>query len=218
MPRTQKQKEPKWWVIAILAPIIVGLVLFVPDFIKEKLSKNKYGELLIESNVDSAKVFLNKEFKEYTLSSRAIPIVSLRPGNYVLSIEKNGFAVFVDPNVKIDAGEITSIKADLKFTPAQKEGLSVTTKLIESDSIQKKQNRATEFYKITIAVHSKLKNANVMIDGKWTANAPNTISLPKGRYRLRIENETYYYEEMLRVPSRVLVNVTEDEIKLNDLP
>ena len=68
-------------------------------------------------------------------------------------------------------------------------------------------------YQITITVPDKLKNAKIMIDGKWIANAQNTISLPKGRYRLRIENEAYFYEEMLRVPSRELVNVTEGEIK-----
>jgi hypothetical protein len=52
-----------------------------------------------------------------------------------------------------------------------------------------------------------------MIDGKWAADAPNTVSLPTGRHLLRIENDAYFYEEMLQVPSRDKVIVTEAEIK-----
>ncbi|MCI0699317.1 PEGA domain-containing protein [candidate division KSB1 bacterium] len=199
----------------------MGIILSIGGFViwmVQKFSEEKYGKLRIVSNVDSARVFLAKDFKRFTSANKAIGIDSLEPGSYVLSVEKDGFAAF-DANVSIVAGEITSVKVELRLAQAPTESLAVVSKPA-TNSTATKPAGAVNSYQITITVHSKLKNADIMIDGKWEANAPATISLSKGRYRLRIENEAYYYEETLRAPSRNIVNVTEDEIKkiLNDLP
>ncbi len=216
---SEEANEPPWWKKDIVAPIIVGIILSIGGFgiwMVQKFSEEKYGKLRIVSNVDSAKVFLTKDFKRFTSANKAIGIDSLEPGSYVLSIEKAGFAVF-DTNVNIVAGEITSVKADLRLAQAPTDSLAVVPKPA-ANSAATKLAGAVNSYQITITVHSKLKNADIMIDGKLEANAPATISLSKGRYRLRIENEMYYYEEILRVPSRNFVNVTEDEIKIIDIP
>ncbi len=204
---SEKTKEPKWWIALIVAPIIVGLVLWIVP----KLSEEKYGELRIACNVDSAEVFLNKDQKGFTQAATAMPFVSLQPGVYVLSVAKKGF-VAVDTSVKIVAGEITSVKVDLRLAQAPAESLAVAPKSA-ADSATTKPAGVIKSYQITITLHSKPRGAKILIDGKPAANASNTIWLPKGQYRLRIENETYYYEEMLQVPSRKLVNVTEDDIK-----
>jgi len=211
---SEKAKEPKWWKKDIVAPVIVGIILSIGGFViwmVQKFSEEKYGKLRIVSNVDSARVFLTKDFKRFTSVNKAIGIDSLEPGSYVLSVEKDSFAAF-DTSVNIVAGEITSVKADLKLAPAPGGSLAVAPKPVAADPATTKPVGAVKSYQITISVHSKLKNAKIMINGKWVANAPNTISLPKGWHHLRIENEAYYYEEMLQVPSRDLVNVTEDDI------
>ena len=209
-----KANEPKWWKKDIVAPIMVGIILSIVGFgiwAVQKSSEEKYGELLIASNVDSAEVFLNEVFKGFTQTSTVKRIEMLQSGVYLLSVKKNGFAD-VDTSIKIVAGEITSVKADLRLVQTPEKDLAVAPKPA-ADSATMKLAGAIKSYQITITVHSKLKDAKIMIDGKWVANAPNTISLPKGQYHLRIENELYYYKEMLQVPSRNLVNVAEGEIK-----
>lgn len=216
---TGNGKEPQWWKKEIVAKIFVGLILSLVGFgiwFMQRAYEQKVGELQVICNVDSAKIFMNQEFKGFTQANTVKRIETLQSGVYILSVKKDGFAS-VDTSIKIVAGEITSIKANPKFLPAPGDCLVVVPKPA-ANSAATKPAGAVNSYQITITVHSKLKNADIMIDGKWEANAPATISLSKGRYRLRIENEMYYYEEILRVPSRNLVNVTEDEIKIIDIP
>lgn len=208
VPTSEKAKEPKWWIIYILAPIVVGVVLFILP----KACEEKYGELQLACNVDSAEVFLNQVRQGFTLASTVMRVESLQPGVYILSVKKAGFA-FVDTSVKIVAGEITSIKAVLTLAAARGDTHAPVPKSATVDSAKTKAVGTNKIYQITITVPNKLKNAKIMIGDKWEANAPAMIKLPKGRHRLRIENEAYYYEEMLQVPSRALVNVTDDEIK-----
>jgi len=209
-------KQPKWWKKDIVAPILVGIILSFVGFgiwFMQRSFEQKAGELQVICNVDSAKVLVNHEFKVLTQAGAFVSVASLQPGDYLLSIKKTGFDS-VDTKVKISIGEIASIKIDLKLLQAEGDTLVGMPELV-ADSVKTKPAVATKFYPVTIAVHSKLKNAKIMIDGKWKANAPNTVSLSAGRHLLRVENETYFYEEMLQVPSRALVNVTEDEMGVN---
>jgi hypothetical protein len=73
---SEKIKEPKWWIALMVAPIIVGLVLWIVP----KLFQEKYGELRIACNVDGAEVFLNQERNGFTQASRVRRVDSLRPG------------------------------------------------------------------------------------------------------------------------------------------
>jgi hypothetical protein len=133
MKKTKRQEqalvsqEPKWWKKYIVAPIIVGIILSVVGlgiWIVQKSSEERYGKLRIVSNVDSARIFLTKEFKGYTLVSKAIEISSLEPGSYVLSVEKDSFTTFFDQNVEITAGKIASVRADLKFEQTPKSAVT----------------------------------------------------------------------------------------------
>jgi len=210
---SEKATKPKWWIIKILAPIIVGLVLFVPDWIKEKVSEEKYGELLIESNLDNAKIVLNKELRGSTLADRAVKIASLKPGIYVLSVEKDGFEALIDQSVRIAAGEITSIRANLKTVGTEEGDVSANKDTLKFFTPSRQPAEARRDYSITITVSDRFKNAKIMIDSDWIANAPNTIAVSAGRHHLRIESDEFYYEEMIQIPSRNLINVLDDEFK-----
>jgi len=209
-------KEPKWWKKVIVAPIFVGIILSLVGFgiwFMQRASEEKYGELLIASNVDSAKVFLNKELKGFTLLSKAVKIGSLKSGNYVLSVEKDGFVAFVDPSARIAAGEITSIKADLKIARAEEIGNSADKDTLKFSPPSPQPTETRKKYSISITVPDRFKNAKIMIDGDLVASAPNTISVKAGQRLLRIESDEFYYEEMLQVPGRDLVNIEETEFK-----
>ncbi len=106
-------KKPKWWIAAILAPIIVGLVITLINTILQKSTESKYGELYIECNLDSAEVYLNKELKGLTSSSEILRLESLKPGNYVLNVRKTDYHTLTDEKIKITAWEITTKTVNL---------------------------------------------------------------------------------------------------------
>lgn len=204
---SQESKSPKWLVSLFIAPIIVGLVLWVVT----RLSEDKYGELQITSNVDSASVSLNQAFKGYTTSSRAFRIASLQAGTYVVFVQREGFAL-VDTSIQIAAGQITSIHAELRKIGKQEIAISPDTSK-PSLSLSRQPIQAKKYFSITITVPSQFDNAKILIDHKWMANAPNTVRIGEGKHLLRVENDEFYYEEMLQIPSRDLINILENEFK-----
>jgi len=200
---SEENKKPKWWIVSIVAPIIVGLTIWIV----QKSADPIYGELQIFSDTDSAKVFLNEQPSGLTIKNESLIVSSLKPGNYFLSIKKGGFANYDTQNVKIAAGEITSLKAIL---------LPQTQKVVNSSKNKTKKYNPVEettLYSLTITVQSQFKNAKILIDGQWKANAPYTVSLSQGQHLLRIEKNDYFYEEMIDVPGRSLINVLDDEFQ-----
>ncbi len=112
----KKAISGKGWIIDLLFPIlqtIIGsslLVFFIAKFIEPKT-----GELLIQSNIDSAKVFLNGEFKgitgpiDTTLHNiYVLRINSVYPGSYQLMLQKKSLNdVFIN-DVVVNPGYLTS--------------------------------------------------------------------------------------------------------------
>ncbi len=210
-----KANEPKWWKKDIVAPIMVGIILSIVGFgiwAVQKSSEEKYGELLIASNVDSAKVFLNKEFKKFTQASRAVAIDSLKAGNYVLSVEKDSFVAYVNPSVRIAAGEPNAIQADLKIAGTGK--ISAKDTLKTSPPFRQRAGARKEEW-LLITVTDRFENAKIIIDGQWKATAPNTIRVSAGRCHLRVEKDEFYYDDMIEVSGQdtILVNIEDAEFK-----
>jgi hypothetical protein len=203
-----KPKEPKWWITLIAAPIIVGLVIWIIP----QLSENKYGELQLISNVDSASVSINQTFKGLTSAGKTLHIASLRPGTHIVSVQKEGFAS-VDTSIQIAAGQITSIRAESKLAGAKASGLHAGKDTLNPSPPFRQPAEAKKSYSITVIVTDRFKNAKIMIDGEWVANASNTVRVSEGRHILRVENDEFYYEEMIQVPSRDLINISDTEFK-----
>ena len=197
------KREPRWWIIYILAPVIAGIILLM----FQHFSKPQYGELHLESNIDSATVFLNRTLRGYTAADSIIKISGLQPGNYLLMVEKDPYRPFREENITIRAGEITSRRAALSLA-----AVPDSMELPEDRKVKKPLTKAKE-YPITITVHSKFKHARIFIDSEAVANAPNTISLAEGRYTLRVEKGEFFYEEIINVPQHKLVNITESEFQ-----
>lgn len=112
------KKKTKWWIGAIIAPLIVGLVIAFFNVFLQKSTEVKYGELLIECNIDSAEIYLNKAFKGITVASDLQKLENLKPGNYILKLRKEGYQDYIDDNIKITAGEVTTKKISLEQTTA----------------------------------------------------------------------------------------------------
>jgi len=209
-------KEPKWWKKDIMAPIIVGIILSIVGFgiwLMQKSSEEKYGDLVIASNVDRATVFLNQDSIGLTQSSRAVTFTSLKPGVYVLSAAKEGFISFVNPNIKIAAGEITSIQADLKMAGANEIRAKDTLKL--SPSFRRRAEAGKDGW-LLITVTDRFENAKIKIDGQWVATAPNTIRVSAGRRHLRVEKDGFCYDDMIEVSGQdtIPVNIEDDEFEI----
>ena len=109
--------------------------------------------------------------------------------------------------MKIAAGEITFIKAKLLHEMVGE--VPVET----SKPVTGKHQTGTPLHPLTITVQSQFTNAKIFIDGEWKANAPNTVSLNQGQHLLRIEKNGYFYEEMIDVSGRSLINVLDDEFQ-----
>ena len=88
-----------------------------------------------------------------------------------------------------------------------------STEPAEDRKVKEPLRKAKE-YPITITVPQKFHNALITIDGEKVANAPNTISLTAGRYTLRVEKGDFFYEEIINIPQRTLVNIRESEFQI----
>ena len=193
----------KWLFIYILAPLLVGVILFYIEF----SSKEKYGSLVITSNVDSAIVLLNLKQVGLTKSSQAINIDNLLPGQYLLTVRKDSIYIYKDEKITINEGSISSLSVNYVSSSEgyQQQSLSQIIQPIEEN------NSRGELISLPVTVPGSAKNARILVDGKWIANAPNTIRLEPGEYLLRVEYENLYYEELIRVPDRKFVNIIDDE-------
>jgi len=213
-PDSQETKTPKWWKKEIVAPLIVGITLSIGGlgiWIAQKFFNERYGELHVTSNVDSASVSLNQAFKGSTAIGKAFRIASLQPGTYVVFVQREGFAS-VDTSIQVAAGQITSIHAELRKIGKQEIAISPDTSK-PSLSLSRQPTQAQKYFSLTVTVPSKFENAKIMIDHMWMANAPNTVRIGEGAHLLRVENDEFYYEEMLQIPSRDLINILENEFK-----
>jgi len=119
--RLDQLKGVAWFIVLGITSIFAPILVILFNWVFSKLSGEKYGDFLVSSNVDSARVFLNKDFKGLTDSRKAVKFESLQPGIYVLSVEMTGFTPFVEESVRIAAGEISSIKVDLKINEAKRD-------------------------------------------------------------------------------------------------
>lgn len=172
-PLKKEEKKPKWWIVAILAPIIVGLVIALSNVLLQESTESKYGELLIECNLDSAEIYLNRDFKGLTSASEILKLESLKPGNYILNVKKGGYQTFIDDKVKIASGELTSKKISLE-------------KIITE--------RLTGYIKITIQTPIRDKNWNavdVARRGEKFKFTGKIIESPKGNKYYEIELGKY---------------------------
>lgn len=201
-----ENKKPRWWVQYIVAPIVVGLIVGLTIWMVQESTDPKHGELRISCEIDSVNVYLNEQPRGLITKGKVMEVVSLEPGNYFLSIIKDGFANYTQ-NVKIVTGEITFIKAKLLHDKAGK--MPVGT----SKPVTGKRQTETPLHPLTITVQSQFKNAKILIDDEWRANAPNTVFLSQGQYLLRIEKNDYFYEEMIDVPGRSLINILDSEFQ-----
>jgi hypothetical protein len=205
---SKEQAEPTYpwkWILGIVATVIGGLVLLFADVIRDKATEDKYGRLAIECNVDSALVCLNNEFLGYAQADSTVIYSSREPGTYILLISKAGYNEY-EKNIKITAGELATEKIDLTkedaagpITPPQRPRVG------------------TEYHSITITVQKEFENAKILIDGDWVANAPGEIMVSEGRHLLRIEKNGFFYQEMIQVPSRNLINIMNAEFSRMDV-
>ena len=200
------KKEPRWWVLYIAAPVIVGIILFL----FQECSKPKSGELHLMSNVDSAKVFLNSAFRGYTIADSILVLPKMKPGSYALKVEKAPYPAFVAEDIRIQNGEITTRRAIFEVAASPD---TVKKTPAPADTAKKPEPAERKTYSLTITVPKDFKNALITIDGNPVANAPNTIHLAKGRYRLRVAKGDSFYKTIINIPQRKLVNVTEKEFE-----
>lgn len=123
----KESNKPKRWIIAILTPIIVGVVITIITVIIQKTTETKYGELYIDCNINDATILLNKDNKGLTSSKEATKIDGLKPGNYILFVQKKGYYTSPFTDVIIAKGEITSKKVELTPIPKKKPIRTINT-------------------------------------------------------------------------------------------
>ena len=109
----------KKWTKKALIPIVVAVVSGLILWGIQKLAEPKYGELVLECNLDSAAVYLNTDFVGITKKSEIVKFESLKPGTYILYASKPGYQSYSDEKLKISVGEITTKKIQLELAQAR---------------------------------------------------------------------------------------------------
>lgn len=134
---SETPSKNKWWITAILAPIIVGIIIGAINLIIGQFSK--LGELHVQCNASDAGIYLNQELKGKTSSGENFEISSLKPGTYILILQKEGFQPLVFENIKIVAGEITTKLASFVGGADDNQNFVDNGEYIKEESYQKIQ-------------------------------------------------------------------------------
>jgi hypothetical protein len=112
---TEPGSKTKWFKKYVF-PIILTLIGALSLFFIKRITELKTGELIVLSNKDSVKVYLNGEYKGDVLHSDAsnvdiylLRIHSLLPGNYQILLHRKKYNDVVLNDANINAGYLTSV-------------------------------------------------------------------------------------------------------------
>jgi hypothetical protein len=196
--KAKLKRKPGWIVMSILLPIGTSLFLYYLT----KIAEPQTGTLLIQCNIDSARVYVNSQFFGVTQADTVVQFDGLKPGQYSIDVIRTSLDSVLNQVVTISKGEVTTLPVRLiKYIP-QKAGIT-----IPKPPAPKKE------YTLIVYLPVKFENAKIFINRQWRGNGNNTFRLSAGRYGVQIRADSLCYEELVTIPDRSLINLQAKDFK-----